>query len=245
MKNNPAFQIVILLFYSIAVILVNTITGYLILSILIITCFILFSISFQKIKNILIYLSFFTVLIYLSMSFGIGNKIYFMKFFFLNTDALIVSITVLIRLLLILSSTTIFLNRNDEMDFVIGLKGLFKPLKVFKLNIDKFSFTLLLALNFVETIDRQFNVIKKASIMKGEDYRYMNFIKKFIFQIKLIPLLLVNTLANAEKTAIALDARHLDFETPRSEFKKNQIIKIDVLLLIIIVFFLLTIGIVY
>lgn len=132
--------------------------------------------------------------------------------------------------------STAMINSILASDIPYIAEFLLKPLKFFKVNISEISIIITLAMRFIPVVLEEINKVVTAQESRGASIRKGSIFKriKFIFPI-FVPVF-ASCFRKAINVATAMECRCYGAPFKRTKLKKNEITKIDVMAIFIVVF---------
>ena len=172
--------------------------------------------------------------IYLKVLYGLKYILVFtIAIYLLFNYKLIDALVVILRLYTIVLYTTVITMTTTHKEMTRGIELFLSPLKVFKIQINKITLMLTLALRFIPTILMQADKIMKSQRSRGIDYNSYELDKKF-FSLKTILLpIFVLTLRRADTISDVLQLRMYDLNGNRTHLIEYRINIKDIVFLII------------
>jgi len=187
-RLDPRTKIVVLILFCIAIFIVDNFIGYIFLS-LIVFLWILFSktnpLLLLKGAKAVFILILITVLFDLFLT--QGKPVYTFLGLTITDKGIILSLFLVIRLMLLVFSTTLLTITTSPIELTDGLEILLGPLKKIKFPVHEISMMMSIALRFIPTIAEETDKIMKAQISRGADFESGGILKK---ARSLLPLLI-------------------------------------------------------
>ncbi len=164
--------------------------------------------------------------------------------FTLYSGALIQTLYIVIRLVLMISVTTILTATTKPLDMTLGIEDLLKPFKRFKVPTHEISMMISIALRFIPTILEEAYRIMKAQQSRGIDLEEGKINEKLKAVLALIIPLFLCAFQRAEDLANAMEARGYNPSAKRTRFKNLKYRLSDLVAMVIVVgVFLVNLGI--
>lgn len=126
---------------------------------------------------------------------------------------------IVLRLIMLLSITTILTTTTKPMDLTYGLEFYMSPLKVIHFPSHEIAMTLSIALRFIPTLLDETNRIIKAQSSRGVDFEHGGIFKKFKAIISLIIPLFVSAIERSEELSNAMEVRGYNPKSKRSRYR--------------------------
>ena len=210
-KRDPRLKIGLLLLFLIAVFFDAGFIGYGILSAYVILCLLLSKISFKDVMKAILALFNLLFLQTGSVVCTLGPvKIY--------SGALKQTAYILIRLILIISMTTLLTACTKPLDLTLGLEKLFGPLKKVGFPTHEIAMMISIALRFIPTLLEETQRIMKAQASRGVDFQEGTFKEKVSAIVSLIIPLFISAFMRADDLANAMESRNYNPEATRTRY---------------------------
>ena len=123
-----------------------------------------------------------------------------------------------IRLVLIVSLTTILTASTKPLDMTLGLEHLLGPLKVIKFPVHEVAMMISIALRFIPTLVEEAQRIMKAQASRGVDFNEGTFKEKVFAIVSLIIPLFISAFQKADDLANAMESRNYNPEAKRTRY---------------------------
>ena len=137
-------------------------------------------------------------------------------------DAFFQSAYIVLRLIMMISITTVLTSTTKPLDLTYSLEWYLIPLRVVKFPTHEVAMTISIALRFIPTILDETNRIMKAQSSRGADFEHGGLIKRFKAIISLIVPLFISAFERSGQLAEAMEARGYD---PRAKRTRYRILK--------------------
>ncbi len=147
------------------------------------------------------------------------------------SDALIQVFYIMVRLLLMITVTTILTATTKPLDLTLGIEDLLGPLKRFKVPAHEIAMMISIALRFIPTLIDETYRIMKAQASRGVDLKEGKMREKVMGILSLIIPLFVSSFQRAEDLADAMEARGYFPGKTRTRYKQLKIKRADILFL--------------
>lgn len=226
-KLDPRFKVIMMILLMVAAFLD---IGYLGFASLFIIFFILFKIAklrfrtvFKTLKPMLFMMVFLLILNVLVMD---GETFLFtipLINFDLYLEPILRTVYIVIRMLLMISVTTLLTSTTKPLDLTFGIESLLSPLKIIKFPYHETAMIITLALRFIPTIMEETQKIIKAQASRGVDLQEGKLRKKISAVISLLVPLLLSQIQRAGELSDAMEARGYDTSKKRTRYRKLHI----------------------
>ena len=172
---------------------------------------------FKSLKPMWIMMTFLTVINILLIRYG---EIAFTIFNYpIYLPAIIQTVSIIVRLALMISLTTILTTTTKPLDLTYGLESLMSPLKRIKFPAHEIAMTISIALRFIPTLLEEADKIIKAQASRGVDLAEGKLKDKITALISLIIPLFISAFQRSEELANAMEARGYDPAGKRTKYR--------------------------
>jgi len=193
-KFDPVLKIFSFIFFLVSIILSVRFLHLFLLFILLIIMIIESKTSFK-----LYFLALKKMLILLCLIVFIG---------FVSNESLILILFSIVKIMLFVFSSTLFMYTTSNKAFSYGIKKIFKPFGVIFKKINYFVLIVTLSFRFFPLLGEEFNKIYKSQISRGIDYKNMKLKEKIkIFKSIFIPVFM----ASIKKSDCLAESMELKF----------------------------------
>lgn len=149
------------------------------------------------------------------------------------TKAFTQTLMIIIRLVLMISVTTVLTATTKPLDLTYGLEFFMTPLKVIKFPAHEIAMTISIALRFIPTILEETQKIIKAQASRGVDLQEGKLKEKISAIISLIIPLFISAFQRSEELANAMEARGYNPSGKRTRYRTLKFSSKDVFSLLI------------
>lgn len=235
-RLDPRLKLVSLFMLLISVFFDVGFIGYGIMAILVLIIVKLAKLSFQYIlravKPMLFMMAF--LLIFNMFMFRTGTPLVHIGSFTIYSDGFIQSAYIVIRLLLIISLTTVLTATTKPLDLTLGLEHLFNPLRKVGFPSHEIAMMISIALRFIPTLLDETQRIMKAQASRGVDFAEGTMKEKVRSIVSLIVPLFISAFSRAEELANAMESRCYNPDGKRTRYKQLKWTMNDTLCMIIV-----------
>lgn len=218
---DPRLKIVSLLLFLIAVFFDAGFLGYGVLGLFVVLVVILSNIQlqhiFKAIKPMLFMVLFLTV--FNAFLIQTGDILFSIGRFSLYTGAILQSLYIFIRLVLIITLTTILTSSTKPLDLTLAIEDLLTPLKKIHFPAHEIAMMISIALRFIPDLLEETKRIMKAQASRGVDFNEGKFMEKIKAIVSLIIPLFISAFQRAEELANAMESRNYNPEAPRTRYQ--------------------------
>lgn len=135
------------------------------------------------------------------------------------SGALLQSAYIFIRLLLIITLTTILTSSTKPLDLTLAIESLFNPLKRVGFPAHELAMMISIALRFIPDLLDETKRIMKAQASRGVDFNEGKLSEKIKAIVSLIIPLFISAFQRAEDLANAMESRNYNPEAKRTKYK--------------------------
>ena len=140
--------------------------------------------------------------------------------FVIYTDAIIQTLYIVVRLVLMIMITTALTATTKPLDLTLGIEDLLKPFARFKVPSHEIAMLISIALRFIPTFLDEAQRIMKAQASRGVDFSRGGLFKKMKAVISLIIPLFISAFEKSQQLSDAMEARGYDPNSKRSKYRK-------------------------
>lgn len=139
--------------------------------------------------------------------------------FDIHLEAIVQTLKIFLRLLLLITLSTLFTATTKPLDITVAIDDLFAWLKVFKINVHILSMTISIALRFIPTILDETYRIMKAQASRGVDFKNGKLKEKVVAITSLIVPLFISSISRSDELANAMEARNYNPLAKRTRYR--------------------------
>lgn len=220
-RLDPRLKIIVLLVFLISVFFDAGFLGYAILGCFVLFCALLSQIKLSHILKaikpmlfMMVFLMFFNVLLMHT-----GEVILTIGSISIYSGALLQTAYIFIRLVLIITLTTIMTSTTKPLDLTLAIESLLNPLKKFHFPVHELAMMISIALRFIPDLLDEAKRIMKAQASRGADFNEGSFMEKIRSIVSLIIPLFISAFQRAEDLANAMESRNYNPEATRTKYK--------------------------
>lgn len=221
-KLDPRNKIGALLILLITVFFDAGFIGYTILALLVIIMVILSGMKFSQLVKavkpmlfMMVFLMFFNLLFMRT-----GKLLFSFGFLKIYSGALIQTIYIVVRLVLIIIMTTVLTATTKPLDLTLGIEHLLSPFKKVGFPTHIVAMMISIALRFIPTLLEETQRIMKAQASRGVEFSEGSIKDKIMSIVSLIIPLFISAFQRAEDLANAMESRNYNPEAPRTRYKQ-------------------------
>jgi energy-coupling factor transport system permease protein len=143
-----------------------------------------------------------------------------------------------LRLILLVSGTSLVTLTTTPIELTDGLERLLAPLKTVRIPTHELAMMMTLALRFIPILVMETERIMKAQMARGADYESGNMVRRAKSFVPLLIPLFVSILRRADELALAMDSRCYRGDINRTRMHQLKLNYADIMTFIIYVFVL-------
>ena len=243
---DPRLKILALLIFLIAIFFDAGSIGYAIMAIFTIGTTIISNINLKHILKAVKPMLFMMLFLMIFNIFLIktGELLVSLGFIKIYSDALLQSAYIFIRLVLIITMTTILTSSTKPLDLTLAIEDFLNPLKKIGFPSHELAMMISIALRFIPTLFNETNKILKAQASRGVDFNEGKFREQIKQIVSLLVPMFVISIKRAEDLADAMEARGYIPGAVRTKLVKMKCHLLDyvVLFVVLTLFILLILG---
>ncbi|WP_311481110.1 energy-coupling factor transporter transmembrane component T [uncultured Anaerococcus sp.] len=161
-----------------------------------------------------------------------GKEIFSIWKFSVTEEGLYRTAFTILRLVLIILSTSVLTYTTSPMELTYGLEKLFSPLKKFGFPAGELAMMISISLRFIPTLFDEANKIKMAQMARGADFESGNIVDRAVSMIPLLVPLFINALKRSGDLATAMEARLYMIGEERTKLNEIYMARTDWICLI-------------
>ena len=161
-----------------------------------------------------------------------GKEIFSIWKFSVTEEGLYRTAFTILRLVLIILSTSVLTYTTSPMELTYGLEKLFSPLKKFGFPAGELAMMISISLRFIPTLFDEANKIKMAQMARGADFESGNIVDRAVSMIPLLVPLFINALKRSGDLATAMEARLYRIGEERTKLNEIYMARTDWICLI-------------
>ncbi len=223
-KLDPRSKLLFIFIFVIIIFLANNAVTYGLLTLLTVTGIVFSQISTRYIVKGLrpiIFLILLTSVLHLWMT-KEGDILLQWQFITIYEGGVKQAIFIGLRLILLISTTSLLTLTTSPIDLTDGLERLFKPFEKIGLPAHELALMMSIALRFIPTLMEETEKIMKAQMARGANFESGGLMKRAKNMIPLLVPLFVSSFKRAEELAMAMEARGYRGGKGRTRLKQLQ-----------------------
>jgi len=150
------------------------------------------------------------------------------------TDGVLGAFFIMMRLIIIVTLSTILTLSTKPTDLNLGLERLLKPLSIIKINAEEIAMIISIALRYIPTLLDEANKIMLAQASRGVDFKEGKFRDKIMQIISLLVPMFIISFKRSDELANAMEARNFVPGRPRTRLHILKWNYVDTLVIVFV-----------
>lgn len=150
------------------------------------------------------------------------------------TDGVLGAFFIMMRLIIIVTLSTILTLTTKPTDLNLGLERLLKPLSIVKINAEEIAMIISIALRYIPTLLDEANKIMLAQASRGVDFKEGKFKDKIMQIISLLVPMFIISFKRSDELANAMEARNFVPGRPRTRLHILKWNYVDTLVMVVV-----------
>ncbi len=207
-RMDPRAKLLILIFYIVAIFVCNGLIPYAICAAGLAAVIALSRISPKLILKSLkpvVFIVIFTGV--LNVLYTPGQELWRWWIFKITLEGIYTALTMIVRILLLVASTSLLTYTTSPMALTDGLERLLGPLKKLHVPVHEFAMMMSIALRFIPTLIEETEKIMSAQKARGADFDSGNIFRRAKALVPVLVPLFVSAFRRADELACAMECR--------------------------------------
>ena len=136
-----------------------------------------------------------------------GTELFRLWIFRVTVEGIRTAITMIVRILLLVASTSLLTYTTSPMALTDGLESLLGPLKKLHVPVHEFSMMMSIALRFIPTLLEETDKIMSAQKARGADFESGNIFQRAKALVPVLVPLFISAFRRADELACAMECR--------------------------------------
>ncbi|NLY61809.1 MAG: energy-coupling factor transporter transmembrane protein EcfT [Clostridiales bacterium] len=240
---DPRIKIVISFIFIILIFFVKSFLGYAFVFLFLATVVAVSGIPPKYVIKGLKPLIFIIVLtFFLNIFFTSGETVLWKAgFLVLTKEGIIQGIFMALRLMFLVSGTSLLTLTTSPISLTDGIESLLRPLSVVKFPAHELAMMMTIALRFIPTLLEETDKIMKAQMARGADFESGNILERAKALVPLLVPLFISAFRRADELAMAMEARCYRGGRNRTRMKVLKVEKRDYIAMLATLVFILII----
>ncbi|MFW5865006.1 MAG: energy-coupling factor transporter transmembrane component T family protein [Candidatus Izemoplasmataceae bacterium] len=186
----------------------STTLHYSVLNFILIALIVLFYfITKKRVKLKLMYLLLTLTSVFLVLSYSNQLYVYAVRDFTIYSQGLEAAFFIMMRLIIVVTLSTILTLTTKPTDLNLGLEDVLKPLKIVKVNTEEMAMIIAISLRYIPTLLDEANKIMLAQASRGVDFTEGKLKDKVLQIISLLVPMFIISFKRSDDLANAMEAR--------------------------------------
>ncbi len=157
-----------------------------------------------------------------------GEYIWQWKFLHISKEGIIVAFFMVLRLMLLIISTSMLTYTTSPIHLTDGLERLLSPLKKIHAPVHELSMIMSIALRFIPTLIEETEKIISAQKARGADFESGNIIQRAKAMVPILVPLFISAFRRADELATAMECKLYRGDVGRTRMKQLKITHLDI-----------------
>lgn len=231
-RADPRVKIVLTFTFMILIFLVNTISGFILVSLFTFTAIIVSTIpvryTLKGLKPILIIVIFATLINIFSVK--EGTSLFSYGFISITDKGLKIAVITALRLILLVTGASLLTLTTTPIMLTDGIEKLMGPLKRLGIPVHEIAMMMTIALRFIPTLLEETDKIMKAQAARGADFDTGNMVQRAKSFIPVLVPLFVSAFRRADELATAMESRCYRGSEGRTRMKQLKLTGTDLVI---------------
>ena len=136
-----------------------------------------------------------------------GTELFRLWIFRVTVEGIRTAITMIVRILLLVASTSLLTYTTSPMALTDGLESLLSPLKKLHVPVHEFSMMMSIALRFIPTLIEETDKIMSAQKARGADFESGNIFQRAKALVPVLVPLFISAFRREDELACAMECR--------------------------------------
>lgn len=236
-RMDPRMKLVLTIALIVLIFCIHSVIGYAAVFCLILLTIILSRISVKFVLRGIKPLWFMLLLVFILNLFFVTEGVVLVEWWIIRiTDlGLIKAATIAVRLILLITATTVLTLTTSPMEITGAMESLLRPLKVVRFPVHEMSLMMSIALRFIPTLVDETDRIMKAQTARGASFDTGGMIARAKGLVPILVPLFVSAFKRADELALAMESRCYHGGHNRTRYKVFHIAARDIIALVVMV----------
>lgn len=228
-KMDPRAKIAIMFLLIIAVFIPAGFYGYALISVALLLCLYFSKLkvgyALRSMKPMIVMMVFLLVINILVLK--TGTPLFTIGSFSIYSGAIVQTLYIVIRLMLMIIATTILTATTKPLDLTLGIEMILKPFEKIGIPGHIIAMMISIALRFIPTLIEETQRIMNAQASRGVDLENGKLKEKIMAVLSLIVPLFISSFERADQLANAMEARGYNPSKQRTRYKVLKMQTVD------------------
>lgn len=208
-RLDPRIKLVLVIAIIVLIFLMNTLIGNLVVFAFLVATIILSRVNVKFVLRGLKPLWFIILLTFVLNTFFYsgGKELFSWSIFRVSEEGLSSAIRLAVRLIFLITATTMLTLTTSPIALTDGIESLLKPLKAVKFPVHELAMMMTIAMRFIPTLIEETDKIMKAQTARGAEFDSGSIFKRAAGMVPLLVPLFVSAFRRADELAFAMESR--------------------------------------
>ncbi len=208
-RLDPRMKLVLVIALIVLIFMMNTLPGNLVVFAFLVTTIILSRVNVKFVLRGLKPLWFIILLTFVLNTFFYsgGTELFSWWIFRVSQEGLISAVRLAVRLIFLITATTMLTLTTSPIALTDGIESLLKPLKALKFPVHELAMMMTIAMRFIPTLIEETDKIMKAQTARGAEFDSGSIFKRAAGMVPLLVPLFVSAFRRADELAFAMESR--------------------------------------
>ncbi len=208
-RLDPRMKLVLVIAIIVLIFMMNTLPGNLVVFAFLVTTIILSRVNVKFVLRGLKPLWFIILLTFVLNTFFYsgGTELFSWWIFRVSQEGLISAVRLAVRLIFLITATTMLTLTTSPIALTDGIESLLKPLKALKFPVHELAMMMTIAMRFIPTLIEETDKIMKAQTARGAEFDSGSIFKRAAGMVPLLVPLFVSAFRRADELAFAMESR--------------------------------------
>ncbi len=208
-RLDPRMKLVLVVAIIVLIFMMNTLIGNLVVFAFLVATVILSRVNVKFVLRGLKPLWFIIILTFILNTFFYsgGTEIWSWWIFRVSQEGLMSAIRLAVRLIFLITATTMLTLTTSPIALTDGIESLLKPLKALKFPVHELAMMMTIAMRFIPTLIEETDKIMKAQTARGAEFDSGSIFKRAAGMVPLLVPLFVSAFRRADELAFAMESR--------------------------------------
>ena len=208
-RMDPRIKLVLVVAIIVLIFMMDTLAGNLVVFGFLALTIILSRVNFKFVLRGLKPLLFIIILTFVLNTFFYsgGTELFSWWIFRISQEGLMNAIRLAVRLIFLITATTLLTLTTSPIALTDGIESLLKPLKKVKFPVHELAMMMTIAMRFIPTLIEETDKIMKAQTARGAEFDSGSIFKRAAGMVPLLVPLFVSAFRRADELAFAMESR--------------------------------------
>jgi energy-coupling factor transport system permease protein len=208
-RMDPRMKLVLVVAIIVLIFLMDTLIGNLVVFGFLVLTIILSGVNIKFVLRGLKPLWFIIILTFVLNTFFYsgGTELFSWWIFRVSEEGLMNAIRLAVRLIFLITATTMLTLTTSPIALTDGIESLLKPLKKVKFPVHELAMMMTIAMRFIPTLIEETDKIMKAQTARGAEFDSGSIFKRAAGMVPLLVPLFVSAFRRADELAFAMESR--------------------------------------